>query len=144
MQDLPHYYKVTVNADSDSAVVSSEGVDNLETAGPVEFGGPGDAWSPEALLVAAVADCFALTFRAIARASKLDWTSLRCDASGTLDKLDKVTQFTGFDLNVELTVPAGTDERKANRLLQRAEHHCLITNSLKADSELNATLRVAP
>ena len=144
MQDLPHYYKVTVNADSDSAVVSSAGVDNLETAGPVEFGGPGDAWSPEALLVAAVADCFALTFRAIARASKLDWTSLRCDASGTLDKLDKVTQFTGFDLNVELTVPAGTDERKANRLLQRAEHHCLITNSLKADSELNATLCVGP
>ena len=144
MQDLPHYYKVSVNADSDSAVVSSEGVENLETAGPIEFGGPGDAWSPEALLVAAVADCFALTFRAIARASKLDWTSLRCDASGTLDKLDKVTQFTGFDLNVELTVPAGADERKANRLLQRAEHHCLITNSLKADSRLNATLRVAP
>lgn len=144
MQDLPHYYKVSVNADSDSAVVSSEGVDNLETAGPVEFGGPGNAWSPEALLVAAVADCFALTFRAIARASKLDWTSLRCDASGTLDKLDKVTQFTGFDLNVELTVPAGADERKANRLLQRAEQHCLITNSLKADSELNAAVRVAP
>ena len=144
MQDLPHYYKVSVNADSDSAVVSSEGVETLETAGPIEFGGPGDAWSPEALLVAAVADCFALTFRAIARASKLDWTSLRCDASGTLDKLDKVTQFTGFDLNVELTVPAGADERKANRLLQRAEHHCLITNSLKADSRLNATLRVAP
>ena len=144
MQDLPHYYKVSVNADSDSAVVSSEGVENLQTAGPVEFGGPGDAWSPEALLVAAVADCYALTFRAIARASKLDWTSLRCDASGTLDKLDKVTQFTAFDLNVELTVPAGTDEAKANRLLQRAEHHCLITNSLKADSELNATLCVEP
>ena len=105
---------------------------SLETAGPVEFGGPGDRWSPEALLVAAIADCFVLTFRAIARASKLEWQSLRCDASGTLDKVDRVTQFTHFDLQVELTIPADGDAAKASRLLHRAEHHCLITNSLKA------------
>lgn len=144
MQDLPHYYKVSANADSDSpVVVSSKGVPSLETAGPPEFGGPGDVWSPEGLLVASVADCFVLTFRAIARASKLEWQSLSCQASGTLDKIDKVTQFTSFDLNVELTVPQGTDENKANRLLQRAEHHCLITNSLKAGSNLVATVRMA-
>ena len=144
MQDLPHYYKVSVNADSDTpVVVSSEGVPSLETAGPPEFGGPGDVWSPEALLVAAVADCFVLTFRAMARASKLEWKSLHCKASGTLDKIDKVTQFTDFDLDVALTVPQGTDENKADRLLQRAEHHCLITNSLKAGSNRVATIRVA-
>lgn len=144
MQDLPHNYKVSANADSNSTVVvSSEGLPSLETAGPVEFGGPGDAWSPEALLVAAVADCFVLSFRAIARASKLEWTSVSCKASGTLDKIEKVTQFTHFDMSVELTVPAGTDENKAQRLLQRAEHHCLITNSLKADSKLVAMVRTA-
>lgn len=144
MQDLPHHYRVAANADSSSpVVVSSEGLPNLETAGPIEFGGPGNLWSPEALLVAAVADCFVLSFRAIARASKLDWNSLSCKASGTLDKVDKVTQFTHFDLNVELTVPAGADPGKAQRLLERAEHHCLITNSLKADSKLVTTVRAA-
>lgn len=144
MQDLPHYYKVSANADSDSPVfVSSKGVPSIETAGPPEFGGPGDVWSPEALLVAAVADCFILSFRAIARASKLQWTSLKCRASGTLDKVDKVTQFTDFALDVELTVPGGTDENKANRLLQRADHHCLITNSLKAGSTMVAKVSVA-
>ncbi|MBT8067246.1 MAG: OsmC family protein [Gammaproteobacteria bacterium] len=144
MQDLPHFYKAAANADSDSAViVSSEGVPSLETAGPVEFGGPGDVWSPEDLLVAAVADCFILTFRAMARASKLEWSSLSCNASGTLDKLDKVTQFTQFDLSAELTIPPGTDESKAERLLQRAEHHCLITNSLKAGSTLDTKIITA-
>lgn len=142
MQDLPHYYRASASAESDSpVVVSSHGVPSLETAGPVEFGGPGDAWSPEALLVASVADCFILTFRAIARASKLEWATLNCSASGTLDKIEKVTQFTGFDLDVELAVPSGADEKKAHRLLERAEHHCLITNSLKADSTLTATVR---
>ncbi len=144
MQDLPHIYKASADADSNSAViVSSDGVPNLETAGPVEFGGPGDVWSPEELFVAALADCFVLTFRAMARASKLEWTSLSCKASGTLDKLDKVTQFTHFDMNAELTVPPGIDEGKAERLMQKAEHHCLITNSLKAGTTLDATVKTA-
>ena len=144
MQDLPHVYKAAANADSDSAViVSSEDLPSLETAGPVEFGGPGGVWSPEELLVGAVADCFILTFRAMARASKLEWSSLGCNASGTLDKLDKVTQFTQFDLSAELTIPPGTDEKKAERLLQRAEHHCLITNSLKAGSTLDTKVIIA-
>jgi peroxiredoxin-like protein len=144
MQDLPHIYEASANADSDSAViVSSQGVPDIETAGPVQFGGPGDAWSPEDLLVAAVADCFILTFRAMARASKLEWMSLSCKASGTLDKLDKVTQFTHFDLVTELTIQPGIDENKAERLLQRAEHHCLITNSLKAGSTLDTKIRTA-
>jgi organic hydroperoxide reductase OsmC/OhrA len=144
MQDLPHIYKVSADADSNSAViVSSEGVPSLETAGPVEFGGPGDVWSPEELFVAALADCFVLTFRAMARASKLEWTSISCKASGTLDKVDKVTQFTRFDMNAALTVPPGIDEGKAERLMQRAERHCLITNSLKAGTTLDATVTTA-
>lgn len=142
MQDLPHYYKVSADADSTSSVVvSREGLPSLETAGPIQYGGPGDLWSPEELLVAAVADCFVLTFRAMARASRLDWISVSCETSGTLDKIEKVTQFTHFDLEVQLTVPAGTDEDKAQRLVERAEHHCLITNSLKAACRLTTAVR---
>ncbi len=144
MQDLPHHYAVSASATTETYVtLSSEGIEDLSTAGPAEFGGPGDAWSPEALLVGAVADCFVLSFRAIARAAKLEWLSLRCDAVGTLDKVERVTQFTGFDVTAELTVPAGVNEEKAHRLLEKAEKHCLITNSLKAGSSLTATVRFA-
>jgi len=144
MQDLPHNYTVAANADAESLVtVSSKGLADLETAGPAEFGGPGDVWSPETLLVAAVANCFILTFRAIARASRFEWTALSCDVTGVLDKIDKVTQFDRFDISVTLTVPAGSDQKKAHRLMEKAESHCLITNSLKADSELTATIRVS-
>lgn len=144
MQDLPHLYVVAANADADSHVlISSQGLEPLETAGPPEFGGPGDLWSPETLLVGTVANCFILTFRAVARASKFEWVSLRCDVSGTLDKIERVTQFTSFDLRVELTVSPGTDEKKALRLLEKAEHHCLITNSMKAKSSLDARVQFA-
>ncbi len=144
MQDLPHHYLVAANADAVSHVtISSAGLQSLETAGPAEFGGPGDVWSPETLLVGTVANCFILTFRAIARAARFEWQDLSCEVNGTLDKLDKVTQFTRFDVNVVLQVASGSDEHKARRLLEKAEHHCLITRSMKAASHLNAEVRVA-
>jgi len=144
MQDLPHHYVVAASTATDKNVkLASKGLDDLSTAGPAEFGGPGDLWSPETLLVGSVADCFVLSFRAIARAARLDWNSLDCEAVGTLDKIERVTQFTRFDIKAELTVPAGTDEEKAQRLLEKAEKHCLITNSMRAPSVLDARVRVA-
>jgi len=144
MHDLPHHYNVAASAVGESHVVlSSEGLENIETAGPAEFGGPGDVWSPETLLVGAVADCFILSFRALARASRFEWDTLSCAASGTLDKIDRVTQFTAFYLTVELAVPEGTDEKKAHRLLENAERSCLITNSLTAATHLDAKVRRA-
>lgn len=143
MQDFPHHYSVTASGSPDQNVtLSSKGLEDLETAGPPEFGGPGDVWSPETLLVGAVADCFILSFRATARAARLDWDSLSCDVVGTLEKVDRVTQFTQFDVRAELTVPTGTDEAKAHRMLEKAEHHCLITNSMKSESHLEASVRV--
>lgn len=144
MQDLPHHYAVSATSENTGNVlISSDGLSGLDTAAPAEFGGPGDLWSPETLLVGTVANCFILSFRAIARASHLDWISLLCNVAGTLDKIERVTQFTGFDLDAELLVPAGTDEKKAHRLLQKAEHHCLITNSLKAETHLQSKVRFA-
>ena len=56
-------------APAGSVDVTSAGLPDLATAPPVEFEGPGDAWSPETLLCAALVDCFILTFRAVARAA---------------------------------------------------------------------------
>lgn len=144
MQDLPHHYVVSARVEGTAnVVVSSDRLPDIETAGPAEFGGPGDVWSPETLLVAAVADCFILSFRAIARKAKLDWLTLECTAEGELDKVDKFTQFTGFEVSAKLTIPPSADEKKAGVLLQKAEKYCLITNSMKADSHLTAEVIVA-
>ena len=143
MQDFPHHYKTTAAARYDSNVeLTSPGLEALESAGPPEFGGPGDLWSPETLLSAAIADCFILSFRAIARASDFEWISLRCDVDAVLDKVEKVTRFTEIHETVVLEVPAGSDEAKAMRLLERAEHVCLITNSMTGTTHLAATVRV--
>jgi len=92
MEEFPHHYTVAASgAVGGDVELTAERVPGLRSASPAEFGGPGDRWSPETLLVGAVADCFILTFRAVARASKLAWTSLQCDASDRLYRIDFVT-----------------------------------------------------
>ncbi len=73
----------------------------------------------------------------------MDWVSLNCEVTGVLDRVEKVSQFTDFNLRVTLEVPPGTDEAKAARLLEKAEHACLITNSLKSAKHLDATVIVS-
>lgn len=143
MQKLPHHYRAVASSRPESHVdLSSTGLDVLESAPPAEYGGPGDRWSPETLLVAAVADCFVLTFKAIARASKLDWSSVECNVEGMLDRDENVTRFVSFRIHAVLDVPAGTDEARAKRLLNKAEESCLVTRSLKASPTLAAEVRV--
>jgi peroxiredoxin-like protein len=140
MQPFPHHYPVSASSESASLIkVTSEGKPDLITGPPKEFGGTGDEWSPEDLLVAAVVDCYILSFKAIAKASHFEWISLDCDSVGTLDKVERFPQFTGFTIKAKLVVPSGiseSDMAKAERLLKKAEAICLITNSLKFGSEL--------
>ena len=92
MQALPHRYRVKgAGRITGDVELTAERLTVLQSAPPAEFDGPGDRWSPETLLVGAVADCFILTFRAIAAASRLSWTSLDCEVTGTLDRVDRVT-----------------------------------------------------
>ncbi len=144
MQPFPHRYHVLADACRDSEVTLQTGtLPAIRSAPPVEFGGPGNRWSPETLLVAAVADCFILTFKAIARASRLDWQRIDCAVSGVLDQQDRQTRFTHFDLNVTLVIGDESLASKAEKTLVNAEKHCLVTASLSATVTLDSTVTIA-
>ncbi len=144
MEAFPHRYSVSGSATRDNHVaLKATDLPEIVSAPPAEFGGPGDKWSPETLLVGAVADCFILTFRAVAQASKLDWEHLECQVTGTLDRVERTMRFTAISVEATLQVPAGTDAEKAEKLLHKAEQNCLVTNSLIADSTLQTTVQVA-
>jgi organic hydroperoxide reductase OsmC/OhrA len=143
MHPYPHHYAVQASATPGGDVpVSSPGLPDLATAPPVEFDGPGNRWSPETLLCAAVADCFLLSFRGVARAARLPWTSLRCEVRGTLDRVEGKTRFTRIEVDAALVAPEGTDREKAIKAMERAEHVCLVSNSLVAERRITATVAV--
>jgi organic hydroperoxide reductase OsmC/OhrA len=145
MQPLPHRYHATATgADTGRVLLRHSGVPGIESAAPPEFGGPGDVWSPEGLLVAAVADCFVLTFRAIARSARFPWSALDVGVDGVLDRRDGVTAFTEIMLHARLRPTGACDADVAHRLLERAERGCLLSRSLRAPVRLTCELVSAP
>ena len=142
-QALPHKYTISARAQQEGEItLDGEGIPTLMSAPPALFGGPGNQWSPEDLLVGSISDCFILTFRAVAKASRLEWIDLECTTEGTLDRVDRVTQFTAFNMQVKLTIGADTDPEKAQTLVEKSESSCLITNSLKASIHLQSEVVV--
>jgi organic hydroperoxide reductase OsmC/OhrA len=140
---FPHRYGVAGGATpAGDVVLTSPNLPALTTSKPSEFDGPGDRWSPETLFVAAIADCYLLTFRGIAAASKLAWTAVRCDVTGTLDRVDGVTRFTDVTIRAQAEVSDREAAVKAERILHRAEETCLITRSLNSIVQLDARVDV--
>jgi len=137
MHPYPHTYTVTATGSASGPVpVTSPGLPALSTAPPAEFDGPGDLWSPETLLCAAVANCLILTFRAIARASKFEWLELSCRTEAVLERVEGVTRFSRYTSYATIRLPAGGDAAKAKLLLEKSEHACLVANSLLGERVL--------
>lgn len=144
MQDLPHQYLVSVSGTPDANLqTTAANLPILTTAAPENFGGPGDQWSPEDLLIAAVANCTVLSFKAIARASKLEWVSIECASEGVLDKVERKMLFTEITTRVKLVIQSSDDKEKAEKLLFKAEEACLVSNSMTAETHLECEISIA-
>ncbi|HIP75827.1 MAG TPA: OsmC family peroxiredoxin [Psychromonas hadalis] len=143
MQKLPHIYHVTSDALPDSNLkCSSHRLANIEVAPPEEFGGPGDHWSPETLFMSALSNCYILSFKAVSKALKLDWIDISCDSEGILDRAERTTRFVKVTNNVKLTIKDEDDREKAEKLLEKAEHICLVSNSINAELVLEFEISV--
>jgi peroxiredoxin-like protein len=143
MKPFPHHYRVRLEgAVSGYATLNVEGAPELRSAPPVDFDGPGDGWAPEHLLLAAVETCFLFTLRTVAAASRIAFSSLELTSEGTVDRADGVIRFTEIVLRPRIRVPAGTDEARARRVLEKSEKACLVSASLSTPIRLEPEILV--
>lgn len=141
MKPLPHTYEARLRGGpTGHAALSVSGAPDLRSAPPLEYGGPGDAWSPEHLLLAAVEACFLFTFRAVARASRVEFTALDLSGEGTLDRVDGVTRFTEIVLRPRVTLGPGADRARALWAIEKTEKTCLVSASLSTPVRLEPEL----
>jgi peroxiredoxin-like protein len=141
VQDLPHHYRVEARTGTAGDVaLHAASLPELPSQPPAEFGGPGDRWSPETLLLAAVADCYALSFRVLAANSKLGFRELTCRAEGEVDRADGKIRFTRIALAAEVSLPSDASPERARRLLERAKDVCIVSNSLSVPVTLDARI----
>ena len=65
---------------------------------------------------------------------------MTCEVTGVLDRVERITQFVEFYMDISLRVPAGTDAHRAHRLAEKSEQVCLVTNSLTGKKILNVAI----
>src|SRR6266705_2962288 len=71
---------------------------------PPEFGGLEGRWTPEDLLLCAVASCFTATFHTIARYAKFEYTDLGVEAEAVVSRADSGYNFSEIVIRPQLTI----------------------------------------
>ena len=122
--------------------VTSDGKAPLEAGVPPEFrGGTPGMWSPEDLLVASVASCYAITFESVAEQRDLRVHGLAVNGVGHVARrAEGRLGFLVIELRVTVTVDVG-DTEQAERVAHGAKHRCLIGHALAVPIELELAVR---
>jgi peroxiredoxin-like protein len=114
----------------------------INFAAPPEFGGEPGLWTPEHLLLGAVATCYVATFRAVAEASKLLVDQMEVSVEGTIEKQEGGFRFTRIVLKPTVKIEKAEDHQRAERLIAKAERACLISRSLSCEMTVTANIEV--
>jgi len=132
---MEHLYEVSVNWQADRKGVMSSPVLNakIEVATPPQFPkGIEGIWSPEHLFVAAINSCLMTTFLSIAENSKLEFVSFDSKSVGKLEMVDGKYMMNEVTLMPVVTISDEQQKERAERVLQKSEANCLISNSVKS------------
>jgi organic hydroperoxide reductase OsmC/OhrA len=116
----------------------------LEVATPPDFhGGIEGVWSPEDLLVASVAGCFAVTLAAVAERRHLPLRDLDVRGTGHVSKRsDGRFGFVGVELEVEIETDSGYEE-PVEEAVRASERHCLVAAALDVPVRVETCVRAA-
>jgi len=109
---------------------------------PTEFGGLEGRWTPEELLLAAIAGCYTTTLRAIAGSAEFNFTDLQVEASGTVRKAESGWTFSQIVVRPNLKIASAEERERALDLLKRAEKLCLVSRAIGATLKFEPQLEI--
>jgi organic hydroperoxide reductase OsmC/OhrA len=97
----------------------------------------------EHLFTAAVNSCLMTTFLAVAENSKLEFESFNSKATGKLEIVEGKYMMTEVLLEPVLVIRSKADMLRAERVLQKSEAACLISNSIKSKVVFMPSIKIA-
>jgi organic hydroperoxide reductase OsmC/OhrA len=114
-----------------SGLAKSDSAPNaIHFTAPKEFGGLEGRWTPEELLLAAVAGCFTTTLRSISGNDQFDFTDLQVEASGKIRKSQFGYGFSEIVIHPTLKIACSEERERALDLLNKAERLCLVSRDI--------------
>jgi len=121
---------------------SSSAPNALHFTSPPAFGGLEGRWTPEDLLLCAIASCYTTTFRAVADNSKLAYTDLQVEVSGFITRAASGYNFGEVLIQANLMIPQEEDRTRATKLLHKAKELCLVSRALSIDQKFEPVVHV--
>lgn len=138
-----HTYRVIAwwNAGKTGLAKSDSAPNAIHFAAPPQFGGLEGRWSPEELLLCAVAGCFTTTFRALADYSKFEYTDLEVEVEGMIRRAQSGYEFAEIVIRPTLTISNLAEQPRADRLLEKAKRLCLVSRAIAIAQTLEPRVR---
>jgi organic hydroperoxide reductase OsmC/OhrA len=131
MELFPHHHHVQLIAGAEGyAELTAAGAPAIAAAPAPEFDGPGDAWTPEHLLLAAVETCFLFTFRTAAQKANITFQSLELATGGTVHRMMGVARFAEIVLRPTIRIDVNVSRDLVTRLLTDTATSCIVAASL--------------
>jgi len=143
---VEHIYEVSVNWQMERKGVLSSPVLNstIEVVTPPQFPkGINGIWSPEHLFVAAINSCLMTTFLSIAENSKLEFTGFESKALGKLEMSDGKYMVSEVVLMPVVSIKNVEQKERAEKVLQKSEANCLISNSVKTKIVFKSEIKIS-
>ncbi|HZR66510.1 MAG TPA: OsmC family protein [Terriglobales bacterium] len=138
-----HAYRVVAwwNSGKTGLAKSDSAPSAIHFAAPPQFGGLDGRWSPEDLLLSAIAGCFTTTFRVLADYSAFDYTDLEVEVEGVVRKANSGYEFSEIFIRPKLTILDPAELSAATRLLQKTKRLCLVSRALAVDQVFQPQVR---
>ena len=106
-----------------------------------ELGGLQGRWTPEQLLLCALAGCFTTTFHDVARSAKFDFTDLEVEIEGSVRRSRTAgCNFNEILIRPRLTVSFEEQRETGLALLRRAKSICMISRAITVPQTLEPTV----
>ena len=131
MEDHSSYHVSAWWTSGKAGITRSEQVPTvIHFTAPVSFGGEPGRWTPEELMLAALASCFVSTFQALSSYSKLAYADLEVSVGADLEKTSSGFQFTRIVIKPRLTLTDSESQALGEKVLKKSEALCLVSRAI--------------
>jgi len=143
MESEHKYRTVAWWSSGKTGIAKSDSAPNaIHFTAPPEFGGLEGRWTPEDLLLCAIASCYTTTFRALAEYSKFEYSDLEVEVEGVIRKAASGYAFEEIVIRPNLTISGEEEQSRALRLLQKAKTVCLVSRAVSVEQKLETRVKV--
>lgn len=144
MQEADQFRVVAWWSSERNGIAQSDSAPNtIHFTSPPALGGMDGRWTPQDLLLGAIASSFTTTFRTLAEKSKFEHTDLQVEVQAVLNQTVAGYSFSEVHILAHLTIPHEAEQARAIKLLHMTRSSCAVSRALSIQQIFEPLVTVA-